>query len=257
MEIFINGRSVKEYFHNYKTYIEGRKGSVFSIRLRNNSSEKTLFVPTVDGLSTIDGKDGAFDSRGYILDANSSIKIDGWRLNDDEVAEFYFSSVEDSYRKRKNKGSNVGSIAVAIFREKEKNHFCWPNINTPSEPNIPWKPREPWIKPFDDDPYSPRIYSKDGVNVNMLRSSGTNSGASENANFTTQDMGTGFGQTKRSEVISVGFDREEKPDTVLEVFYNSRKQLSKTGVDFNRQRHSISEPNSFPNENGYCERPHN
>ena len=95
----------------------------------------------------------------------------------------------------------------------------------------------------------------------MLRSSGTakysGASASENVNITTQDVGTGFGQTKRSEVTSVYFDREEKPDTVLEIFYNSRKQLSKIGVDFNRQRHSISEPNSFPNESGYCERPNN
>ncbi|MCP6727310.1 MAG: hypothetical protein KJI69_04860 [Patescibacteria group bacterium] len=269
MEILINGRSVKEYFHNYKTYIEGRKGSVFSIRLRNNSSEKTLFVPTVDGLSTIDGKDGEFDSRGYILDANSSMKIDGWRLNDDEVAEFYFSTVEDSYRKRKNKGSNVGSIAVAIFREKEKKHFCWPNLTNiePIKPYDPIFPKQPWIKPFDDEPYPfPRVYCKDDVNVMRASGSAMYSGASvsDDTNFTTssmknssQDMGTGFGQTKRSEVVSVYFDREEKPDTVLEVFYNSRKQLSNIGVDFNRQRHSISEPNSFPNESGYCERPNN
>ena len=270
MEILINGRTVKEYFHNNKTYIEGRKSSIFSIRLRNNSSEKTLFVPTVDGLSAIDGKDGSFDSRGYILDAYSSMKIDGWRLNNDEIAEFYFSSVEDSYRKRKGKGNNVGSIAVAVFRKKEKKHFCWLDITIPDEPNkhnIPWKQYEPWTTPFDDNRTYPKVYCKDD-SINVMRASGSamysGASASNEVNLSTssiksngQAVGTGFGHTKRSEVISVYFDKEGSPDAVLEVFYNSREQLSRIGVDFNRQRHSISEPNSFPNESGYCERPRN
>ena len=262
MEIRINGNSVKEYFHNHKTYIEGRKGSVFSIKLRNNSSERALFVPTVDGLSAIDGKDGSFDSRGYILDAHSSMNVDGWRLNDNEIAEFYFSTVEDSYRKRKNKGKNVGSIAVAVFREKEKNNFCYPSVTIPPykpiEPYVPHTPafpHQPWKKPFEDELYpTPRIYN----GTNMLRASGTNDMCcTSSMQNCSQDVGTGFGQTKASEVISVDFDRENKYDTVLEVFYNSRKQLSKIGVDFNRRRYLISEPNSFPNERGYCERPNN
>lgn len=274
MEVLINNRTVKEYFHNYKTYIEGRKSSIFSIRLKNNSSERTLFVLTVDGLSVIDGKDGSFDSRGYILDAYSSMKIDGWRLNDNEIAEFYFSTVDDSYRKRKDKGNNVGSVAVAIFREKEKQHFC-PDVFIPYEKiePKPWVPRYPWEptrpnNPIDDIIYTPRAHCKNDIeSANKLGTSGTiniNNCTSHylnsNAESTTvknysQDIGTGFGQTKRSEVISVSFDKESKPDAVLEIFYNSRKQLSKIGVDFDRRRYSISEPNSFPDEDSYCKRP--
>lgn len=257
MEILINGRTVKEYFHNNKTYIEGRKGSIFSIRLKNNSSERTLFVPTVDGLSVMSGKDGSFDSQGYILDANSSMKIDGWRLNDNEVAEFYFSTVEDSYRKRQNKGSNVGSIGVAVFRQKEKKYYYVQSVTTPIRPLVPYNPIDPFKPnyPFDDPIQTPRIYCKnERVNSLIADSSAVNVSSSMLRSF-SQDVGTGFGETKQSEVISVEFDRESNPDAVLEIFYNSREQLSKAGVDFDRRRYYISEPNSFPNENGYCERP--
>ncbi len=269
-EILINGRPVKEYFHNHRTYIEGREGSIFSIRLRNNSSEKASFVTTVDGLSVIDGKDGSYNSRGYILDANSTMKIDGWRMNDNEVAEFYFSSVGDSYRKRKGEGNNVGSIAVAVFREKEKIDL-FPLIDDrgkipyvpyiPHEP-LPIKPREPWT------PHNPweKTYGKDTAHTNKVNDTFTLENAVPTSSSmcalltkerSSQDVGTGFGQTKHSEVIIVEFDRESNPDAVLELFYNSRKQLSRIGVDINRQRYSISEPNSFPNENGYCKRPRN
>ncbi len=257
MEILINGRSVKEYFHDHKTYIEGRKGSVFSINLRNNSSEKALFIPTVDGLSVMNGKDGSFDSRGYILDAYSSMKIDGWRLSNDEVAEFYFSSVADSYRHRKGKGNSVGSIAVVVFREKEKEHFCWKDNVYPT-PYIPWKPDDypkPWL-PLNEPDISPRIYNLRNDSGNYLLDMSTETAAASSMKcYSSQDVGTGFGHTKRSEVISVYFDKENSPDAVLELFYNSREQLSKIGVDFNRRRYSISEPNSFPNESGYCKRP--
>lgn len=262
MEVLINGQPVKEYFLNHKIFIEGRKGSVFSLRLRNNSSERILFVPTVDGLSVMDGKEGSFDSRGYIVSAYNSVTIDGWRLSNQEVAEFYFSSPEDSYRKRKGMGDNIGSIAVAVFREKEKIIPKWPNY-------IEVLPDYPKQRPWNGDPFWPEYpeYSKRMFGQQTLFDSNLKDRNIELSTIPTsaccfscqksvsQEIGTGFGETKRSEVITVSFDKEKEPDAIFEVFYNSRKQLEKLGIDLDRQLMSISEPNSFPNEKSYCERP--
>ena len=122
MEVFVHGKPIKEYIHQNKIYIEGRKNSAFSIKLRNNSSEKALFVLTIDGLSVLDGKDASFDSRGYIINGYDSMTVNGWRMNDNEVAQFFFSSPDESYRKRMSKGNNLGVIGLAVFTEKEKYH---------------------------------------------------------------------------------------------------------------------------------------
>jgi len=104
------GYSEKQAEQYAKIYIEGRIGTRFSIRMRNNSYSRKLFVPTIDGLSIMDGKEGDFNSRGYIIPGYSSITIEGWRTSDKDVASFYFSSPNDSYRKKMNMGNNLGVI---------------------------------------------------------------------------------------------------------------------------------------------------
>jgi len=103
VEVLVNGRPVKEYSHEFRTYIEGKQKTTFSLRLKNNSSVRKLFVPSIDGLSVMDGKECSFDSSGYIVGPYSSITIDGWRTSDSEVAQFYFSDAKSSYRKRMGK----------------------------------------------------------------------------------------------------------------------------------------------------------
>src|SRR3990167_11362661 len=120
VDILINGRPVKKYKHEGKLYIEGRKGSRFSLRIRNNGWDEILAVPSVDGLSVMDGKLCSIDkSRGYIIKAHSAVTIDGWRTSDKEVAEFYFSDLDNSYAERSGNGvQNTGIIGVAIFGKK-------------------------------------------------------------------------------------------------------------------------------------------
>jgi len=119
-EVLVNGHPAKEFYHKGNSYIEGKEGSKFSLRMRNNSSNKALFVPTVDGLSIMDGKEASFDSRGYIVPAYDAITIDGWRTSDDKVAEFFFASPKSSYAKKMHKGNNLGVIGCAVFKERER-----------------------------------------------------------------------------------------------------------------------------------------
>jgi len=71
----------------------------------------------------------------------------------------------------------------------------------------------------------------------------------------SNNLGTGFGESKRSEVVSVNFDRLEGADSIFEIYYNTREQLEKIGINFKAPVYVT--PNAFPGENGYCQPPQN
>ena len=95
--ILVNGKKVREYYHDGKIFIEGKKGSEFTLKFKNNSYQRVLFVPSIDGLSVIDGKEASKNSGGYIVDALRSIEIKGWRTSLDDVASFIFDEKTNSY----------------------------------------------------------------------------------------------------------------------------------------------------------------
>ncbi len=113
-----HGRTLPASDIDGRRYAAGHAGSRYKIRISNNSAFRFEVVTSVDGLDVIDGEDAAFHKRGYVLDAWSSITIDGWRTSDDTVAAFRFSDIEDSYAERKGKGRNVGVVGVAFFHER-------------------------------------------------------------------------------------------------------------------------------------------
>lgn len=279
VEVLVNGKPLKEYAHDGKVYIEGRRKTVFSLRLRNNSYSRKLFVPTIDGLSVMDGKDASYKSSGYIVRGNSSMTIDGWRMSDSKVAEFYFSEPGDSYRKRMKKGDNLGIIGCAVFDEKDK--YVPPTVIIQKEYIYP-QPFHctcPWNCPFHPKYYPYGAYgggiigsgtgtfTTSGVG-SAMGGSGSTSLYSSQANLTatntsassnptsqaSQALGTGWGGEKRSEVVTVEFDQKETPAEVFEIFYNTREQLQKIGVNFDREPHYVT-PTSFPGQ--FCEPPKN
>jgi hypothetical protein len=154
-------------------------------------------------------------------------------------------------------GKNLGSIAVAVFREKEKNIINWPIFKDIEYPEYPkTSPTQPyWYNLSTTSGTGQRRFKSSEINDKFETSSSCNAFYSSELKNVSQEIGTGFGETKRSEVVSISFDREKEPDAILEIFYNSRKQLEKLGINFNQPVIVISEPNSFPGENGYCSRP--
>lgn len=264
VEILINGKPAKEYYHNGKTYIEGRKGTRFSIKLKNNSYSRKLFVPTIDGLSIMNGEEGSYNSSGYIVKGYSSITIDGWRTSDKDVAEFFFSSPDGSYRKKMDKGNNLGLIGVAVFDEVYHAPTytytpcycpnCWPHgtISSPTWPNGTYTcgtGNDVIGSSFNLKALSSNDVSNVSNNYNMQVMSFKESGSSP-----SQALGTGFGESKHSEVTSVEFDRKSNPDTIFEIYYNTREELEKTGICFKKESLYVT-PEAFPGN--YCKRPQN
>ncbi|MEM6994299.1 MAG: hypothetical protein AAF721_27540 [Myxococcota bacterium] len=113
-----HGRTLPASDIEGRRYAAGLAGARYKIRISNNSAYRFEVVASVDGLDVIDGSEAAFHKRGYVLDAWSSITIDGWRTSDDTVASFRFSDIEDSYAERTGKGRNIGVVGVAFFHER-------------------------------------------------------------------------------------------------------------------------------------------
>lgn len=253
-DVLVNGKPVKEYAHEGKVFIEGKEGSSFSLRMKNNSGSRALFVPTVDGLSIMDGKEASFDSRGYIVDAYSSVTIDGWRTSDSEVAQFFFSTPGKSYAASKGKKGSMGAIGCAVFQERERVHI----VEKIVEKHIPYDPfpYPHWKHPYWYGGTSGGIvsFSSSLMNtetVSMKLDSYQTEGTSAKAFAASADLGTGWGEQKKSEVVTVNFDRPESPVRVFEIFYRTREALEEMGVAFKTPVYV-----SFPQEeNGYCEPP--
>ena len=101
-----------------RSFVVGRAGDRYSIRVMNHSSERFEVLASVDGLDVIDGRVGSYGKRGYLIDAYGTLDIDGFRRSSDAVAAFRFGSVRDSYAARTGSDRNVGVIGIAIFRER-------------------------------------------------------------------------------------------------------------------------------------------
>ena len=257
VDILVNGKTVKEYKHEGRIYIEGRKGSNFSLRIKNNGWDEILAVPSIDGLSVMDGKPCSADkSRGYIIKAHSSVTIDGWRTSDREVAEFYFSNVEDSYAERTDRDTeNTGVIGVAIFGKK------WSSYVTTSSLNWPSYGGGAGGSAGTTGTGGPIDTSRNSGDLNLTAGSAqimAMNSSSEDRNLVSyksfkQDVATGFGAAKKSEIERVYFGREDVAREVFKIYYNTKEQLKEIGVDTNREVVHVSEPEAFPGD--YCQPP--
>lgn len=118
-----SGNPLPAFRSSGKNFVVGESGQRYVIRLRNHTGTRLETVATVDGLDVIDGRDGSFEKRGYLLHPFSTLEIDGFRQSHDEVAAFRFGAVSSSYAASKGKARNVGVIGVAFFRERDS---AWP-----------------------------------------------------------------------------------------------------------------------------------
>jgi hypothetical protein len=106
-----------------RKYVVGDGGDRYKLRITNHTPGRFEVVATVDGLDVIDGQDGSFSKRGYILGPWASLDIEGFRDSQSTVRAFRFGSVEDSYAARRGKGRNIGVIGVALFAERGFHHY--------------------------------------------------------------------------------------------------------------------------------------
>lgn len=136
LSVLVNGKNLREYYHQNRFYVEAREGSEYTLKLKNHSHKKLLAIVSIDGVDVIKSKAAIDAESGYIVQPYSTLNINGYRLNNDAVAAFKFDDGKKSYatevekefdakdieKVRKGKSApskNNGVIGVRIYEEKE------------------------------------------------------------------------------------------------------------------------------------------
>jgi len=212
--------------HIYKdsdadSFVEGRKGSEYTLHLKNKTRDRVLAVLSVDGLSIMDGKLATPDSRGYILDSFGSMEIPGWTLDLKTVAKFKFGDKDHSYAAlgETQDTANSGTIGMLVYSEKVK--------------PVPYVIHQ-YLSHDTYDEVRPRgpYWSKSPVyqNVNLVGSSVGSAGGSASPLRAVSNLVMGQGQGMSSAVASAG-----PQSSITDAVYGSSK-----GISFNSEQPATS-----------------
>ena len=240
VEILVNDNAITEYNKNGKKYIEGRKGSEYTIKITNHNYNKILIVPTVDGLSTIDGKPGSKNkSPGHIIDAYQTYEIDGWRVDLENVRKFQFTQKDKSYSKKSGKGiKNLGVIGLSCFYEVIKPiqifyNQTWPDYTFKNNYNL-------------DGRDSSGSWSNTNSEEILMAS---NRGLAKEVAVASASIGTKMGDKIHSAVQHAEFEKQANSFADFVFYYFERKQLEQMGIVTHTNYNKIANP--FPADN-FC-----
>lgn len=109
--------TLDHHWYRGRTWIAGEPGHRYSVRLTNTTGEHVLVVLSVDGVNAVSGETADPLQAGYVLGPWQTTEVHGWRKSLDDVAQFVFTDLPDSYAARTGRPDNVGVIGIAVFRE--------------------------------------------------------------------------------------------------------------------------------------------
>lgn len=236
------GEWLPEYRHRGQYWIPGDPGHRYSVRLTNTTGERVLVVLSVDGVNAISGQTAAASQTGYVLNPWQTTEINGWRKSMQDVAQFYFTDLPDSYAARTGRPDNVGVIGIAVFRER-------------SYPR-PYDAPAPIAR--EDERYRG---AADSMGRAESKSAPAAPAGSRNAESVAQDrayggapqrrIGTGHGEREWSPVSHTDFERATRtPTQVMQLRYDDIDNLIAMGVmprPYRWDRPRNGSPEAFPN----------
>ena len=228
-----SGQTLPEYRHRAQDWIAGAPGHRYAVRLRNTTGERVLVVLSVDGVNAVTGQNASPAQAGYVLEPWESAEISGWRKSMDDIAQFVFTDLGDSYAARTGRPRNVGVIGVAVFQESRPRYYPAP---------MPPMARE-------------GEYRRDAAKAASAPGAAASGMAREQAadSATRQSMGTGHGQREWSPVGQTRFARATRsPAQISELRYDDSERLMAMGVirrdyDYPRYGRRNGQPRAFPN----------
>lgn len=240
------GDVLPEHRHRGTTWVAGRPGDRYAVRLANRSNARVLVVLSVDGVNAVSGQTAATGQTGYVLAPWQTADITGWRKSDAEAAAFYFTALPDSYAARTDRPQNVGVIGVAVFRERLPVPRPVPfEISPSSGRHTDEAERRAQTKP-DGSSADTATAAAAGANRMTARPSGATAGAAGAAAAAessapaapapalaqrAERLGTGHGEREYSPISRTSFERATaSPAEVVQVRYDSHANLVAAGV---------------------------
>ena len=222
-----NGQVLPEYRHRGQDWIAGVPGHRYSVRLTNTTGERVLVVLSVDGINAVTGQTASPSQGGYVLEPWETAEIAGWRKSLDDIAQFVFTDLPDSYAARTGRPANVGVVGVAVFRERQ-------------------------VRPAYAPPPAPPIAS--GMARNEARKAAATAASADRAMASEaeampQRLGTGHGQREWAPVGQTEFVRASRsPQQVSQLRYDDAESLAAIGVlPRPYAPYARTTPRAFPN----------
>ncbi len=244
VEVLVDGSAAPSFWHDGESYVMGRVGERYVIRVHNRTGRRVEAVVTVDGRDVVDGKPGDFrNKRGYLIPAWGQVDIDGWRLSQSQAAAFRFSSVSDSYAARMGNAREVGVIGVAVFPERVWRPrpvytppppccFDYDDLSYRDGPSAGKRSAQPApAAPADAVAESSRGYGSLGPARSKAAAEAAPSYAPQRRE--RPGLGTEFGEAVSSHIQEVEFVRANasSPSVVLGLRYNDHDGLLAMGVN--------------------------
>lgn len=234
-----SGRWLPEYPHRGRIYVPGEPGHRYAVRLTNTTGERLLVVLSVDGVNAVDGRTAHPSQAGYVLAPGQSTEIAGWRKSMDDVAQFYFTDLPDSYAARTGRPDNVGVIGIAVFRESRPRYY-----DPPYYPN-PYPPAPSYPRRLDEA----RAKSANAPAAAEREAGSAADASSARREIAQQQIGTGHGAREWAPVSSTDFVRASShPAQVTQLRYDALDSLVAMGVLPPPYRYwgRDAEPRAFP-----------
>ena len=230
------GHWLDEFRHRGQDWIAGEPGHRYSVRLTNTSGERVLVVLSIDGVNAVTGQTAHPSQAGYVLNPWQSTEINGWRKSMDDVAQFVFTDLPDSYAARTGRPDNVGVIGIAVFSEAQPYY---------PEPAPIYRPR--------DGRYGAEGGAREADAAASAAAPPSAQSRAEKSiarDEARQSLGTGHGEREWSPVSRTGFERASRhPAQVVQLRYDDYYTLVARGVLPRRHRDYArdDEPRAFPN----------
>ena len=262
VSVRVNGRPVREHLFQGKFFLEAREGTEYSVRIQNNNWHRVMVVCAVDGLNVLNGKPASSKDAGYVVPAYGAYEIKGYRNSSDTVGAFKFVARKKSYAQQKGMGGNVGIIAVAVYREKQKNwNAMW------YSPPVEWQTLNiaspiPCVGTATDIICSVSPQSLVATNGQVTPAAGI--GAFVQRSITTENfcssvvgqghvkneglsLGTTWGQKIEDRVVETEFDGEDSALAHFEFIYDARENLEAMGIKIVPEK-LVAFPKGFPRD---------
>jgi hypothetical protein len=243
-----DGRVLPIYTHEGRRYVVGKPGNEYAIRVRNDSGERALAVMSVDGVNVISGDTASPAQTGYVLDANSSSEIAGWRTSRSRTAAFFFTTLANSYATRTGRPDNVGVIGVAVFRERPR-----PPVLQQFGGKL-----ERRDQPMRDEADRAASPSASGAASSPMPSPPTSQALKDAGAMTEKksQIGTGYGRSETSYAQYTNFERaSDTPSETIAIYYDSYENLLAQGVPVGYAPIARARPEPFPDAGRFAPPP--
>ena len=245
------GASLSPHYHDGKYYVAGVPAHRYGVQMRNRTGQRVLTVLSVDGVNAISGNTASTDQNGYVLDPYQFAEIDGWRKSMNEIAEFNFTSLGQSYAAKTGRAGNVGVIGVAVFREKQPiiERGADKIAESTAIPMPPPAAPAPEIADARGAAAPKDVLKTEPVTGALMSKAETqNSVARARQSVRDEPLGTGHGERAESAITYTSFERaSSRPDEMDSVWYDSYNNLIARGVIV-VPRPIHRDPQPFPNE---------